>query len=542
VVEGVNASFAQFEADGIDDKDMQRIKNALETDFYGGITSLLGKSFQLAQYNEFRGSPDELSKEIKKILSVTKADVMRVYNQYIKGQPHLITSFVPKGKTELAVEGSEIAEVVEEQVVAGAEAAPMEELEGDFEKTPSSFDRSIEPELGTAPLVTVPKIWTATLDNGLEIYGVENNELPLVEFSLRLKGGMLLDNPDKVGVANLITDIMQEGTANKTPEELEDAIGALGANISMSTSAEFITINANCLARNFEATLALVEEMLLEPRWDAAEFERVKKSTITQIQQRAGQPNSIASQVFNKLLYGSDNILSNNTLGSITSVEAITLDDLKSYYNQYYSPNISNLHIVGAVSQSDVMNTIAGLKTWKNKSVELPVLAAPKSLDKPMLYFVDIPGAKQSVVRIGKPMMNGKDENYFATTMLNERLGGGTSARLFQQLREERGYTYGAYSGIPRRMNDSYFSAFASVRSNVTKESVELFQEILGNYSENYNEEDLSVTQNTMVKKNALAFETLRDKMGVLQNISTYDLPMDYIKQQETIVKSMTLD
>ncbi|MFK7937658.1 MAG: M16 family metallopeptidase, partial [Saprospiraceae bacterium] len=263
VAEGINAAFSKFETNGIDDKDMQRIKNKLETDFYGGITSLLGKSFQLAQYNEFRGSPDELSNEIKKILAVSKDDVMRVYNQYIKGQPHLVTSFVPKGKAELAVEGSEMAAVVEEQVVAGAEAAPQEELEAEYEKTPSSFDRTVEPDLGEAPLVSVPKIWTANLDNGLEVYGIENSELPLVEFSLRLKGGMLLDDPSKIGVANLMTDIMQEGTANKTPEELEDAIGALGADISMSTSAEFITINASCLARNFAATMDLMEEMLL---------------------------------------------------------------------------------------------------------------------------------------------------------------------------------------------------------------------------------------------------------------------------------------
>lgn len=531
-----------FEKNGIDQKDIDRIKNKLETDFYSGISSLLGKSFQLAQYNEFRGNPDELSAEIKKILAVSKEDVMRVYNQYIKGKPYIMTSFVPKGKPELAVEGSTPAEVVEEQVVAGAENAPQEEIEVDFEKTPSKIDRSIEPELGEAPSVKVPNIWSTELSNGLKVYGIENQELPLVEFSLRLKGGMLLDDPTKIGVANLMTDIMKEGTKNKTPEELEDAIGVLGAEIGMSTSAEYITINASCLARNFSATLDLVEEMLLEPRWDAAEFERIKKSTITQIQQRAGQPNAVAVKVFNKLLYG-DNILANNTLGSIETVEKITLADLKAFYEKNYSPSIANLHVVGAVSESKVKKELESLAAnWKNKKVAIPSYPAPKAVEEPMIYFVDIPGSKQSVVRIGKPMPSGNNEDYYATTVVNERLGGGTSARLFQQLREERAYTYGAYSGMPRRINDGYFSAFASVRSNVTKESVELFKEILGDYEKDYSEEDLSITKNTLLKKNALAFETLNDKMSVLQNISTYNLPMDFIKKQEEVVENMTLE
>ncbi|MDX1627425.1 MAG: insulinase family protein, partial [Fulvivirga sp.] len=112
----------------------------------------------------------------------------------------------------------------------------------------------------------------------MKVYGIQSDELPLVNFSIRIKGGQLLDNPDLPGVANLMTDIMQEGTKNKTPEELEDAIGMIGANISMYTSEEYITIDANCLARYFGETLDLVEEMLLEPRWDEEEFDRIKKN------------------------------------------------------------------------------------------------------------------------------------------------------------------------------------------------------------------------------------------------------------------------
>lgn len=531
-----------FEKEGINDKDMARIKNKLETDFYSGISSLLGKSFQLAQYNEFRGSPDELTAEIKRILAVSKEDVMRVYQKYIKGKNYIATSFVPQGKPELALEGSTKAEVVEEPIVQGAESAPMEETEEEYEKTPSKIDRTIEPALGEAPLVKSPNIWTNELSNGLKVYGIQNNELPLVEFSIRLKGGMLLDDPNKIGVANLMTDIMQEGTANKTPEELEDAIGSIGADIGMYTAAEFITITASCLARNYDATVALVEEILLEPRWDAKEFERIKKSTITQIQQRNGQPSTIANKVFNKLIY-KDHILANGTSGTIESVESITLDDLKAYYAKNYSPTVSSFHVVGAVNKDKVMASLQSMgKNWQKTEVSIPTSAKTASVEEPIIYFVDIPDAKQSVIRIGKPMGEASEEDFYAAKVVNQRLGSGTSARLFQQLREEKGYTYGAYSSIPRRINESYFVASSSVRANVTKESVDLFKEILEGYQTGYNEEDLDVTKNTLLKKNALAFETLNDKMSILQNISTYQLPMDYVKKHEQVIENMSLE
>lgn len=536
-------AFSDFETNGIDDRDMERIKNTQETDFYNGISSLLGKSFQLVQYNEFHGDPGGLSKEIKKILAVTKEDVMRVYQKYLKDKNYLATSFVPRGTPELALEGSELAQVVEEPIVAGAEPAPLPEDNEAFEKTPSAIDRSVMPPLGETPVVKTPSIWNTKLSNGLEVYGIQNNELPLVEFSLRLKGGMLLDDPNKVGVANLMTDIMQEGTANKTPEELEDAIGQLGADISMSTSSEYISINASCLSRNYEAVLALMEEMLLEPRWDETEFDRLKSSTITRIQQSNGQPDQIARRCFNKLIYGKDNILSNPTSGTIESVETITLDDLKNFYAANYSPSVSSFHLVGAVPKDRALKALKSMtEKWAAKDVPIPALPEPKALDKSSVYFVDIPDSKQSVILVGAPAMKGGDDDYYAATVVNQRLGGGTSGRLFQQLREEKGYTYGAYSNITRRINNGAFVASSSVRSNVTKESALLFKEILENYGENYTEEDLEKTKNMLVKGSALSYETLNSKMGMLENISTYGLPKDYPAKEQKVLMDMTLE
>jgi zinc protease len=541
----LNASLEKFASEGFDVKDLDRIKAGLETNFYNGISSVLGKAFQLANYNEYAGSPDFVEKDIANIKAVTKEDVMRVFNKYVLGKNHIVTNFVPKEGAGLAMEGAEKAEVKEEEIVAFQPNEIVEE-EGAaaITKTPSSFDRSIEPAFGEAPLVVPPTIWTDRLANGMNVYGVASNELPLVNFSLRIKGGHYLDDLNKVGVANLMTDIMMEGTANKTPEALEDAIGQLGANVSMFTADEFIQISGNCLARNFDATMALVTEILLEPRWDEEEFARIKNQTINTIQQREANPNAIAQVVMNKMLYGDGHIMAQAAIGSKEVVETITIDDLKAFYANNFAPNIANYHVAGSVNQDDVKATLKRLNDeWSSREVTIPAYEPAPTTEEPLVYFVDIPEAKQSVIRIARMTVPGNSKQFNEIAVANGRLGDGSAGRLFQVLREDKGYTYGAYSFSGRNQNDvSEFTATSSVRSNVTKESLDAFKEVIGTYADTYTEQDLEKTKTSMIKENARKFETLNNLLGILQNISTYDLPIDYIDQEQQVVTEATME
>ena len=254
---GIFDAFTLFEKEGATDRDVERIKASLETQFYNGISSVLGKSFQLARYNVFAGDPAFIEQDIENIKKVTKEDVMRVYEKYIKDKPYIMTSFVPKGKLDLITENSTKAAVVEEEIKENV-AKTVEDAKTEIVKTPSNFDRSKEPEQGNAPELNIPTSWTAVLSNGINIYGIEHNEIPTVNFSLVMEGGHLLDDKNKNGVANLMTDIMMEGTANKTPQELEEEIELLGASINMYTTNESIVIRGNTLVRNFDKTMKLV--------------------------------------------------------------------------------------------------------------------------------------------------------------------------------------------------------------------------------------------------------------------------------------------
>jgi zinc protease len=542
VESGIYDAFAMFEKEGATDRDIERIKAGLETQFYNGISSVLGKSFQLAQYNVFAGDPAFIEKDIENIKSVTKEDVMRVYNTYIKGKPFVMTSFVPKGQLELIADNSTLAPVVEEEIKENVEKK-VEDANSEVAKTPSNFDRSIEPAQGDTPKLNIPSSWKTSLSNGMKVSGIEQNEIPTVNFSLVIEGGHLLDDPSKNGVANLMTDIMMEGTAAKTPQELEEEIELLGASISMSTSNESITIRGNTLVRNFDKTMKLVEEILLQPRWDEEEFALIKTMTSNQIKRLEANPNAVARNVFNKILYGEDHIFSLPTSGTEASVAAITIDDLKEYYNKFFSPSVSSFQIVGKIDQRTAMRSLKGLESnWAAKDVTIPEFPIVNDRDKTSLYFVDIPDAKQSVINIGYIGMPRTDADFYPVEVMNYKLGGSFSGNVNLILREEKGYTYGARTGFSGSKVPGKFTASSSVRTNTTGESVQIFKDQIAAYKDGISEEDLTFTKNALIKSNARRFETQFNLLGMLQEMSEYDLPANYIEKEEQIINDMTLE
>ena len=543
VYDAVQETFDKFEVEGISEKDLKRIKAGQETSFYSNLSSTLGKGFQLAQYQIFANDPNMINKEIEYILAVTPQDVMRVYKKYIKNKPFVATSFVPEGQKELALQNSELAKVEEEEIVMGAEDEFNFEEEVTYERTPSSFDRTVEPPYGPSPKVKVPQIWEEKLDKGLEIYGITNREVPLVQFMLEIKGGMLLEDPSKIGVSNLLASLLTKGTKNRTPQELEEAIELLGANIEVNATDEKIIISGSTLAKNFDETMALVQEILLQPRWDEEEFALAKQQVISRIQQEKSSPNNIASNEFKKLIYGEDHILSHNNEGTESSVEAISLEDLKYYYNNYLSPHLASFLVVGDIDKEKTVAEVKNLtKNWGFKNVifeTLPEVAPPT---ESQVYFYDVPGAKQSVLHIGYPALAETDEDFFPATVMNYRLGGGSFAsQLTQELREGKGYTYGIRSGFDGSTIPGPFLISSGVRSNITFEAVDLIKEILQKYPENFNLQDLEVTKGFMIKSNARKFETLGSKLQMLREISNYNKPGDYILQQEEIVRNITV-
>lgn len=540
----VESAFGRFEENGISQADLERIKAGYEVKFYGELQSVLGKAVALGQYNTLSGNPGRINSDIELIQQVTTDDVIRVYNTYIKGQPHVLTSFVPKGQLELALEGSVKAEVVEEVIVQGAETQADKTADTrDFERTPSSFDRTIEPDFGTPYELPKPDVWRDTLANGVEVYGIESNETPLVYFSLVLDAGRDRATTDKPAIPNLTADLLNKGTANKTTAELEDAIKSLGSDIRVSATSTDTRVTGSALSRNFEQTMLLVQEMLLEPRWDVEEFELLKRKQINQIDQDAGDPGAISQREAAKLRYPSDHIYSYLPYGTKEKLEIVSLEDLKGFYQANYSPVRARLNVVGDVNSEVVRSATQGLATnWNTPGTDVVSLPQPNTVDKSVIYFYDIPGAKQSVLQIQRPSLSALDEDYPLATAVNFLLGSIYTSQLMTELRVNKGYTYGIRSRFSGAKDRGNFTISSSVRSNVTRESIELIRDIVSNFGPGFTEDDLQVLKGAVLRGQALKNETLGSKLNVVQQISYFGYPNDFQARNAARVEAMTLE
>ncbi|GEQ86354.1 peptidase M16 [Patiriisocius marinistellae] len=542
VKNAIDQGLQNFEENGFTDNELERIKAELETQVYQGVATVLNKAFQLVQDNEFAGDPERSIKDTEYIKNMTREDVMRVYKKYIKDQNYIMTSVIPQATPELAVNGAEEATVWIEEVGAMAENEEVGQgAEAIYEKTASKYDRS-EPDFRDAPLLKMPDVWTGKLENGMNLYGIENNELPLVEFNITIQGGHSLDPEGKAGLASLTADLMNEGTKTKSAADLEEAIGLLGSNIYIGSGTEDIYISGSCLSRNFEKTMTYVEEMLLQPRWDATEFDRLKQELETSLKGREANPTAIAAINFNKLLYGENHSYGIPTNGTLETIDGISLGDIKQYYNNL-SPKVASFHVVGNIKKARVEKALSGLSSkWKGENIALKTQQLPSQDKAGNLYFIDVPGSKQSVLYIGKLAVSANDEDAKKLDFANEILGGGSSGRLFQTLRIGKGYTYGAYSRVPNRKEVAPFTISSSVRANATLPSLKIIEEMVTNYGNGFTQEDVELTKNKIIKANTRAFESFGAKLGLLGNISKYGKSMDYVDKEQALLMNMNLE
>ena len=543
VEKAIFEGFKKFEADGFTEEDLSGIKAGFETRFFNSFSSVQSKAFTLAEYTMYTGDPDFYKKDFEGNQSVTMEDIKAVYNKYLKGKNFLETSFVPRGEVKLIAEGSVNAGIIEEDVTKASEVKSDEAAAEKIAKTPTKFDRSVMPKPGPDPEVGIPQVWSGSLSNGMKLMGIRQSELPLVSYSLVIKGGHRLDNVEKAGVANMVATMMNEGTKNKTPEELEDAIDMLGASIRVSASDEDITIDVNTLSRNFEKTVALVEEMLLEPRWDNEQFSLVSSRIINGIKRNAASPDYLSSNTLNSLIFG-NSILATDVNGTLSSVPMITPDDLKSYYTEYFSPSVSCLIIAGNIDKAKAEAAFASLNSkWKAKTVKIPEIRVPAAPEKSQIYFVDVPGAKQSVISIGAPSLSRTNPDYFPVVVANYKLGAreASIAGLWMQIiREQKGFTYGAYSSVNGFSDYGYFVATSRVRTNATLESVNIFKSEMEKYRQNMPQEYIDFTISGMMKSYARRFETLNNLINYLNILSEYNLPPDYVKKEQAYLRGLT--
>ena len=545
VYRGIQEAFERFEQEGIRDNDLERMKIMQETMLYNVMMSLESKTQALARNNVFAGRPDQMVIDLAHYQAVTKEEVMRVYRKYVRGKHFVALSTVPQGQTSLALTGSVVVRPDEDSPVGQKLVADEGAVTDDdpYEYTPSVFDRSVEPPLlANTPESAMPPVWTGEMSNGMKVKGMAYTELPVVQFAVYLNSGMLCEPKGKSGLARLTAAVLNCGTRTKTPEELEVALGLLGARVSFGVSTERMQLSGSCFKKNFPQVLRLVEEMLLEPRWDETALELARKRMIGNIRQSSTEPKVLARHVFRQMMYGPENVLSNSALASEKEVAAITMEDIKTFYKTHIVPGQATFDFVGGYEKKEVMKFLQPLaRTWTTGGASQERLNLNFMAPQAKVYFVDYPGAKQSYILLGCPAMPKASNDYYPAKMVNQLLGASSNALLFDVLRLQHGYTYGAYSFFDCGKYANEFRATSSVQAAYTLEAMQLFKSCISTYGEQFTEQSLVKTKDAMFKENAAAFEMPDARLDLLSEMTVDGLPVDDLKRQEQLLKRMTL-
>ncbi|QCR23225.1 pitrilysin family protein [Pontibacter sp. SGAir0037] len=535
----IQKSFSDFEQRGISDEDLVRFKASAESGLINRMASVSGKVTQLAYYETFRSNPNYIQEELRRIQAVTKDDVMRVYNQYIKGKNSVVLSVVPKGKAELIAKADNFTPTKD-----GYTAGPDEYSGLTYTKAVDTFDRSKRPAAGTNPVVAVPNYYTGKFKNGIKVIGTQTDEIPTVTLQLTLEGGHRLSaaNPGKAGISTLTASLLNEDTENFTAEEFTNELNKLGSSISIGSGANETSVYVSSLTKNLDQTLKLLEERLFKPKFAEDDFERLKKQQLEGIANQATQPTAIASKVYNKLLYGEGNFMAVPTSGTTETVSSITLDDVKKFYQDNYAPTVASLVVVGNISEKDIMNKLSFLNKWEKKNVKIPATAKTPAIEKTRIYLVDKTDAAQSEIRIGYLAMPfDATGDYYKAGLMNYALGGAFNSRINLNLREDKGYTYGARSGFSGNKYGGSFTASAGVRADATAESVtEFMKEITNFQSSGITEDELQFMKNSIGQADARKYETPRQKAGFLGQIIEYNLNKDFVKKQTAILQNIS--
>ncbi|MEY4642044.1 MAG: hypothetical protein RLZZ227_2038 [Pseudomonadota bacterium] len=531
--------FAQFNADSISDEDILIYKATQEANLIRSLASVSGKVTQLASNQTFFGNPNLIQKELAEIRALTKEDVIRVFETYMKDKPAVYLSIVPPSAPDIIAQSDNFTIPSRIARIEG-DAVPLEQRRGG-----SSLDRSVRPTPPANPLVTMPEFWTDSLDNGIDFIGTENTEVPLVSLRLVFEGGHLLESPEEYGLAQLTADMMNEGTQDRSAEEFEKELDKLGSVISVGAGNETFLVNVQSLERNLDATLALLQERLFRSAFTQDDLDRIKQQTIESLESEKEDPGAIANNVYRRLIYGDAHAFSVSAAGTVDTLMGLTLEDVEAFSRRNLVAQALKVIVVGALEQDTIIGKLGFLQNLPNENVTLTQLGATPQLAGGTLYLVDKPGAAQSEIRIGYmgTLTNDPTGEYFERSMMNYVLGGAFNSRINLNLREDKGYSYGARSGFSATKIPGPFTASAGVRTDSTADAVVQFMnEISGFRDTGITDVELRFTQDAIGQSEALDYETPGQKASLLEQIITYDLEPEFVRQQQQLITNMSIE
>ena len=497
------------------EREVQRAKNRFESDrvrYLERTGGFYGRADLLNHYNVTAGDPAVINTDMERYLAVEPENVSRV------------ASSLGGDRVRLAV-------------------LPEERRS----TTPTALDRSKMPTAAAPGGFTPPVPKRGRLSNGLDILYVERRGLPMVAFGLYVDAGAVTDPRGAPGLAHMTATMLPEGTATRSGTEIADEMELLGAALGRGVGREHVLLTTETLTQHWHKALDIVADAARRPSFPEEELERVRRERLTDLRRISDDPAAISQRAARALVYGIDTPYGHHGAGTEAAVEAMTRDQIVEYYGGRYGPGNATLLVVGDVTGEEVLEQAeARFGDWSNETAPPRKGAAPEPADSNggTVYLADKPGAAQSVIRAGHLTIPRDDPDYYALNLLNYVFGGQPSARLFLNLREDKGYSYGYYSSIDWVTGPSMLMAGGAVQTEVTRESV---VETLKEYADikgarPVTKEEYDDARDGIFRGFPSMFETQGQLMQQLMRLVMFGLPDYYYSKYMEDLQVVTLE
>ncbi|PHZ60180.1 peptidase M16 [Photobacterium leiognathi] len=526
-----------IEQQGIKKAQLDEIKGSVEASMIYGLQSVDSKVSQLAAYQTLFGNPNYISTDLANIDKVNTQSVMQAYNQYIYQHPSVTVSVVPHGELQLQAE--------KPNYTPAPRVLPknpkIEDKDLTYRTVKDNFDRSVMPKPSKPVKAVMPTLYEFSLANGIKVIGTQYQETPTISLQLTVPAGHRLDPASKEGLAELTAAMMNEGSEKFTAEEIASKLETLGSSISVHAGLYGTTISLNTLTKNLPETMALLEQRLFHPAFKESDFNRLKKQMIEGIVYAHQSVDWLASQATREVLF-KGTVFSRPEGGTKKTLSNITLQDVKDFYQRYYTPNGADAVVVGDITQSQLTKALAPIGQWQGAPAPSITPQVLPVLKQQAIWLVNKTDAPQTEIRLARQGMPfDATGELFKTQLANFNLAGNFNSRINMNLREDKGYTYGA---------DGYFSGgkevglgvyYAQVRANTTVASIkEFLAELKKMSTSGLTDKEVNFMRLAVGQQDALSYETPSQKAALLGDILTYNLPKDFVAQRNHIVDSIS--
>ncbi|MFT5687184.1 MAG: zinc protease [Planctomycetota bacterium] len=505
--------------DGVDGERLGRLKNRMEGGTLRGLESVSARAALLGHMQCFNGRVDLLGRSLELHRAVTPEDVSRVARQYVVDQPRLSLSTVPTGCTEL-----------------GAGERPLQSR-----PQVQDVERSQDPAPASAGELLLPKV--ERCDSGPALcHGMADDSLPLVHFSLVLPGGRFLENAAEGGCAALVAQLIGEGTRRLASADVPDELDGLGATLHTYAGLEGVGLRMTTLGRTLEASMALAREVLVEPRFAPEDVERLVRQSSLAISTRSDRPGEVANDVFRALIFGVDDARGRSARGNLAALESQTESSVRELWDRLRSAGQPRLCVVGC-STAKVVAAGLGMPGHDAGAGTPEVNEDITGLvEGSAIYLVDKPGAKQTELRVGHLGIRRNDPDFDLFLAVNDIVGGSFSSRINMNLREDKGWTYGARSSLDGGRSRGAFCVATAVETGVTAKALGEILLELERVPDGFTEKERAFTSDSLSRSLRRAYADTASRLAYLDNLAKYGFLPDYPNRRLELLAQLTVE